>query len=73
MHCIRLLTVRSGGATGIVVKRPSKNDTLIYCMKDKGSIRLIKFSLDEKLQRTEGYVNSYFLQMKILMNRIDSF
>lgn len=51
--------MRSGGATGISVKGPSENDTLTFCMEDKGPMRSIKFSPDKKLlavQRTETCV-----------------
>lgn len=53
---MQLFAVRSGGATGITVKGPSENNTLTFCMDDKGPIRSIKFSPDKKLlaiQRTE--------------------
>lgn len=58
--CFRkLFAVRSGGATGITVKGPGENDTLTFCMEDKGPMRSIKFSPDKKLlavQRTETCV-----------------
>lgn len=53
----QLFAVRSGGATGITVKGPTENDTLTFCMEDKGSMQSIKFSPDKKLlaiQRTEN-------------------
>lgn len=52
----QLFAVRSGGATGITVKGPTENQSLTFCMDDKGSMRSIKFSPDKKLlaiQRTE--------------------
>lgn len=54
-----MFAVRSGGATGITVKGPTENDTLTFCMEDKGEMRSIKFSPDKKLlaiQRAEKCV-----------------
>lgn len=54
-----MFAVRSGGATGITVKGPTENQTLTFCMDDKGPMRSIKFSPDKKLlaiQRTEKCV-----------------
>lgn len=56
---LQLFTVRSGGATGIAVKGLAENDTLTFCMEDKGAMSSIKFSPDHKLlaiQRTEKCV-----------------
>lgn len=56
---IQLFTVRSGGATGIAVKGLTENDTLTFCMEDKGAMSSIKFSPDHELlaiQRTEKCV-----------------
>lgn len=52
--------MRSGGATGVVVKS-GKNEAqnLSFCMEDKGPIRSIKFSPDNKilaLQRIDASV-----------------
>uniref|UniRef100_A0A1B0CUY8 Uncharacterized protein n=1 Tax=Lutzomyia longipalpis TaxID=7200 RepID=A0A1B0CUY8_LUTLO len=51
----QVFAVRSGGATGIVVKGPS--DTVhTFCMDDQGPIRSIKFSPDMRIlaiQRTD--------------------
>lgn len=54
--------MRSGGATGITVKGPSENETVTFCMEDKGPMRSIKFSPDKKIlavQRTETCVEFY--------------
>lgn len=52
--------MRSGGATGIVVKGPlPQSETFSFCMDDKGPIRSIKFTADNKLlavQRTDTEV-----------------
>lgn len=56
---MQLFTVRSGGATGVAVKGLAENDTLTFCMEDKGAMSSIKFSPDHKLlaiQRTENCV-----------------
>ncbi|XP_034659319.1 regulator of MON1-CCZ1 complex isoform X2 [Drosophila subobscura] len=58
----QIFAVRSGGATGVVVKGPVPNeDTVIsFCMNDRGgAIRSIKFSPDNQLlavQRKENAV-----------------
>lgn len=56
----KVFAVRSGGATGIVVKGPNRDtETLSFCMDDKGPIRSIKFSPDNRIlaiQRNEDSV-----------------
>lgn len=57
--CMQVFAVRSGGATGIVVKGPRDTDSLSFCMDDKGPIRSIKFSPDNRIlaiQRNEDSV-----------------
>lgn len=52
----KVFSVRSGGATGVTVKGPSENQSLTFCMEDKGTIRSIKFSPDNNIlaiQRAE--------------------
>lgn len=55
-----MFAVRSGGATGIVVKGPlSDSETYSFCMDDKGPIRSIKFSPDHRIlavQRADAEV-----------------
>lgn len=55
-----MFAVRSGGATGIVVKGPlSDSETYSFCMDDKGPIRSIKFSPDHRVlavQRADAEV-----------------
>lgn len=59
---MQIFAVRSGGATGVVVKGPGPTeDTVIsFCMNDRGgSIRSIKFSPDNQIlavQRKENAV-----------------
>lgn len=57
----QVFAVRSGGATGIVVKGPqSQSDTHSFCMDDKGPIRSIKFTADNRVlavQRTDTEVD----------------
>lgn len=56
----QVFAVRSGGATGIVVKGPKPHsDTHSFCMDDKGPIRSIKFTADNRVlavQRTDSEV-----------------
>lgn len=46
---LQLFAVRSGGATGVTVKGPTENDTITFCMEDKGEMRSIKFSPDRRI------------------------
>lgn len=46
---MQLFAVRSGGATGVTVKGPTENDTITFCMEDKGEMRSIKFSPDRRI------------------------
>lgn len=51
--------MRSGGATGVVVKGPTESQTMSFCMDDKGPIRSIKFNPDMRIlavQRLETCV-----------------
>lgn len=51
--------MRSGGATGIVVKTPLSTETKSFVMNNQGPIRSIKFSSDSKIlaiQRAENSV-----------------
>lgn len=56
----KVFAVRSGGATGIVVKGPrADSETYSFCMDDKGPIRSIKFSPDHRIlavQRADAEV-----------------
>lgn len=57
----QVFAVRSGGATGIVVKGPQPtSDTYSFCMDDKGPIQSIKFTADNRVlavQRTVSEVD----------------
>ncbi|XP_060656941.1 regulator of MON1-CCZ1 complex [Drosophila nasuta] len=56
----QIFAVRSGGATGVVVKGPVEDTVITFCMSDRGgAIRSIKFSPDNKIlavQRKENAV-----------------
>ncbi|KAL7731723.1 hypothetical protein ACLKA6_018085 [Drosophila palustris] len=56
----QILAVRSGGATGVVVKGPVEDTVISFCMNDRGgAIRSIKFSPDNQIlavQRKENAV-----------------
>ncbi|XP_058829587.1 regulator of MON1-CCZ1 complex [Topomyia yanbarensis] len=55
----QVFAVRSGGATGIVVKSATDAQNLSFCMEDRGTIRSIKFSSDNQvlaIQRNETSV-----------------
>uniref|UniRef100_A0A8C2Q8D2 Regulator of MON1-CCZ1 n=1 Tax=Cyprinus carpio TaxID=7962 RepID=A0A8C2Q8D2_CYPCA len=51
----QVFAVRSGGATGVVVKGPDDKSSVAFRMDDKGEVKCIKFSLGNKIlavQRT---------------------
>ncbi|XP_011180645.1 regulator of MON1-CCZ1 complex [Zeugodacus cucurbitae] len=55
----QIFAVRSGGATGVIVKGPTEESVISFCMNDRGTIRSIKFSPDNKIlavQRRENAV-----------------
>ncbi|TRY90255.1 hypothetical protein DNTS_005111 [Danionella cerebrum] len=45
----QVFAVRSGGATGVVVKGPDDKNSLAFRMDDKGEVKCIKFSLGNKI------------------------
>ncbi|XP_055528730.1 regulator of MON1-CCZ1 complex [Wyeomyia smithii] len=45
----QVFAVRSGGATGIVVKSATDGQNISFCMEDRGTIRSIKFSADNQV------------------------
>ncbi|TSL40939.1 hypothetical protein Baya_7018 [Bagarius yarrelli] len=56
----QVFAVRSGGATGVVVKGPEDNNSIAFRMDDKGEVKCIKFSLGNKIlavQRTPKTVD----------------
>ncbi|MGH0137992.1 UNVERIFIED_CONTAM: hypothetical protein FKN15_065323 [Acipenser sinensis] len=55
----QVFAVRSGGATGVVVKGPDDKSTIAFRMDDKGEVKCIKFSFGNKIlavQRTSKSV-----------------
>ncbi|XP_057554096.1 regulator of MON1-CCZ1 complex isoform X2 [Hippopotamus amphibius kiboko] len=55
----QVFAVRSGGATGVVVKGPEDRNPISFRMEDKGEVKCIKFSLENKIlavQRTSKTV-----------------
>ncbi|KAL2778212.1 regulator of MON1-CCZ1 complex isoform 5 [Daubentonia madagascariensis] len=55
----QVFAVRSGGATGVVVKGPEDRNPISFRMDDKGEVKCIKFSLENKIlavQRTSKTV-----------------
>ncbi|XP_065092902.1 regulator of MON1-CCZ1 complex [Ochlerotatus camptorhynchus] len=55
----QVFAVRSGGATGIVVKSANDSQSISFCMEDRGTIRSIKFAPDNQVlavQRNETAV-----------------
>uniref|UniRef100_A0A7N6BYH1 Mic1 domain-containing protein n=1 Tax=Anabas testudineus TaxID=64144 RepID=A0A7N6BYH1_ANATE len=55
----QVFAVRSGGATGVVVKGPDDKSSVAFRMDDKGEVKCIKFSIGNKIlavQRTSKSV-----------------
>ncbi|KAL2085433.1 hypothetical protein ACEWY4_018753 [Coilia grayii] len=56
----QVFAVRSGGATGVVVKGPDDKSSVAFRMDDKGEVKCIKFSIGNKIlavQRTTKSVD----------------
>ncbi|CAH6777968.1 Rmc1 [Phodopus roborovskii] len=56
----QVFAVRSGGATGVVVKGPDDRNPISFRMDDRGEVKCIKFSLENKIlavQRTAKTVD----------------
>ncbi|KAG9332148.1 hypothetical protein JZ751_015776 [Albula glossodonta] len=56
----QVFAVRSGGATGVVVKGPDDKNSIAFRMDDKGEVKCIKFSFGNKIlavQRTPKSVD----------------
>ncbi|XP_072306473.1 regulator of MON1-CCZ1 complex [Eucyclogobius newberryi] len=56
----QVFAVRSGGATGVVVKGPEDKSSVAFRMEDRGEVKCIKFSLGNKIlavQRTSKSVD----------------
>nr|XP_014015089.1 unnamed protein product [Salmo salar] len=56
----QVFAVRSGGATGVVVKGPEDKSSVAFRMDDKGEVKCIKFSIGNKIlavQRTPKSVD----------------
>ncbi|XP_061522944.1 regulator of MON1-CCZ1 complex [Phycodurus eques] len=56
----QVFAVRSGGATGVVVKGPDDKSSVAFRMEDKGEVKCIKFSIGNKIlavQRTSKSVD----------------
>ncbi|GAB1301451.1 Regulator of MON1-CCZ1 complex [Apodemus speciosus] len=56
----QVFAVRSGGATGVVVKGPDDRNPISFRMDDRGEVKCIKFSLENKIlavQRTSKAVD----------------
>ncbi|KAJ3611884.1 hypothetical protein NHX12_021897 [Muraenolepis orangiensis] len=56
----QVFAVRSGGATGVVVKGPDDKNSIAFRMDDKGEVKCIKFSIGNKIlavQRTSKSVD----------------
>ncbi|KAL9904700.1 regulator of MON1-CCZ1 complex protein bulli [Glossina fuscipes fuscipes] len=54
----QIFAVRSGGTTGVVVKGPSEDKVISFCMNDRGPIRSIKFSPNNQILAVQRRENS---------------
>ncbi|XP_056307220.1 regulator of MON1-CCZ1 complex [Danio aesculapii] len=54
----QVFAVRSGGATGVVVKGPDDKSSVAFRMDDKGEVKCIKFSLGNKILAVQRTIKS---------------
>ncbi|KAG8442188.1 hypothetical protein GDO86_011112 [Hymenochirus boettgeri] len=54
----QVFAVRSGGATGVVVKGPEDKSPICFRMEDKGEVKCIKFSLGNKILAVQRTIKS---------------
>ncbi|XP_026882719.2 regulator of MON1-CCZ1 complex isoform X1 [Electrophorus electricus] len=54
----QVFAVRSGGATGVVVKGPDDKSSVAFRMEDKGEVKCIKFSLGNKILAVQRNLKS---------------
>uniref|UniRef100_A0A8C9RT25 Regulator of MON1-CCZ1 n=1 Tax=Scleropages formosus TaxID=113540 RepID=A0A8C9RT25_SCLFO len=60
----QVFAVRSGGATGVVVKGPDDKNSIAFRMEDKGEVKCIKFSYENKILAVQRSPKSVVLPDK---------
>ncbi|XP_030624255.1 regulator of MON1-CCZ1 complex isoform X2 [Chanos chanos] len=68
----QVFAVRSGGATGVVVKGPDDKCSVAFRMDDKGEVKCIKFSLGNKILAVQRTPKSVVLPDKRTLKLLKS-
>uniref|UniRef100_A0A8C2KS98 Regulator of MON1-CCZ1 n=1 Tax=Cyprinus carpio TaxID=7962 RepID=A0A8C2KS98_CYPCA len=68
----QVFAVRSGGATGVVVKGPDDKSSVAFRMDDKGEVKCIKFSLGNKILAVQRTTKSVVLPDKRTLKLLKS-
>uniref|UniRef100_A0A3B4BZS6 Uncharacterized protein n=1 Tax=Pygocentrus nattereri TaxID=42514 RepID=A0A3B4BZS6_PYGNA len=68
----QVFAVRSGGATGVVVKGPEDKSPIAFRMDDKGEVKCIKFSLGNKILAVQRTPKSVVLPDKRTLKMLKS-
>uniref|UniRef100_A0A8B9J842 Regulator of MON1-CCZ1 n=1 Tax=Astyanax mexicanus TaxID=7994 RepID=A0A8B9J842_ASTMX len=68
----QVFAVRSGGATGVVVKGPEDKSPIAFRMDDKGEVKCIKFSLGNKILAVQRTPKSVVLPDKRSLKMLKS-
>uniref|UniRef100_A0A8D0DE20 Regulator of MON1-CCZ1 n=1 Tax=Sander lucioperca TaxID=283035 RepID=A0A8D0DE20_SANLU len=62
----QVFAVRSGGATGVVVKGPDDKSSVAFRMDDKGEVKCIKFSIGNKILAVQRTLKSVTKNASVL-------
>uniref|UniRef100_A0A674AWT9 Regulator of MON1-CCZ1 n=1 Tax=Salmo trutta TaxID=8032 RepID=A0A674AWT9_SALTR len=68
----QVFAVRSGGATGVVVKGPEDKSSVAFRMDDKGEVKCIKFSIGNKILAVQRTPKSVVLPDKRCLKLLKS-
>ncbi|XP_069324619.1 regulator of MON1-CCZ1 complex isoform X3 [Eulemur rufifrons] len=68
----QVFAVRSGGATGVVVKGPDDRNPISFRMDDKGEVKCIKFSLENKILAVQRTSKTVVLPEKRILKLLKS-
>uniref|UniRef100_A0AAQ4R093 Regulator of MON1-CCZ1 n=1 Tax=Gasterosteus aculeatus aculeatus TaxID=481459 RepID=A0AAQ4R093_GASAC len=68
----QVFAVRSGGATGVVVKGPEDKSSVAFRMDDKGEVKCIKFSIGNKILAVQRTLKSVVFPDKRSLKQLKS-
>uniref|UniRef100_A0A8C2XPP6 Regulator of MON1-CCZ1 n=1 Tax=Cyclopterus lumpus TaxID=8103 RepID=A0A8C2XPP6_CYCLU len=68
----QVFAVRSGGATGVVVKGPDDKSSVAFRMDDRGEVKCIKFSIGNKILAVQRTLKSVVLPDKRSLKQLKS-